>query len=53
MSARRPHIVLLEASPPYGLVEVGSDAKKRENSEDYLKLTPLGARGPCLGLDSK
>ncbi len=50
--ARRPPIVLMEASLPYELLKVESGApKKLENGEDDLKLKPKG-KVPALGPDS-
>src|SRR3981081_4662886 len=46
-----PHIALLEAGLPYDLVKVDLKAKKLENGDDFLKVTPKG-RAPALGLDN-
>src|SRR6476660_4046743 len=46
-----PHIALLEAGLPYDLVKVDLRAKKLENGDDFLKITPKG-QVPALALDS-
>jgi glutathione S-transferase len=46
-----PHIALLEAGLPYGLVKVDLRAKKLENGDDYLTVNPKG-QVPALALDS-
>jgi hypothetical protein len=37
-------MALLEAGPPYGLVEVGIGAKKPENGEDLSEAEPKALR---------
>src|SRR3977135_3911093 len=45
------HIALLDAGLPYDLVKVYLRAKKLENGDDFLKVTPKG-QVPVLALDS-
>ncbi|MGA7804325.1 glutathione transferase GstA [Bradyrhizobium sp.] len=46
-----PHIALLEAGLPYELVKVDLRAKKLENGDDFLKISPKG-QVPALAFDS-
>ena len=46
-----PHISLLEAGLPYELVKVDLRAKKLENGDDFLKISPKG-QVPALALDN-
>src|SRR5438309_8952276 len=46
-----PHIALLEAGLPYGLVKVDLRAKMLENGDDFLSVNPKG-QVPALKLDS-